>query len=107
MMQTARRTTPSPRNSPRGTSESRDIRRHPHPDSRQALSGIEKRDRLRIEGAIALLAETPRPFNATKMVCHTDKWRIRIGDCRVLSAITKECLTILVIHIAHRLDVYR
>lgn len=73
----------------------------------KALAGIEKRDRLRIEGAIALLAETPRPPNATETVGTADRWRVRIGDYRVLYSIEDERLVVLVIRVAHRREVYR
>lgn len=73
----------------------------------KALAGIEKRDRLRIEGAIALLADTPRPPNATKMVGVGDRWRIRIGSYRVVYSINDGELVVLVIRIAHRREVYR
>ena len=73
----------------------------------KALVGIDKRDRLRIEGAIALLADTPRPPNATKLVGTADRWRIRIGDYRVLYSIADQQLVILVVMIAHRREVCR
>jgi mRNA interferase RelE/StbE len=71
------------------------------------IDAIEKRDRLRIEGAIALLAETPRPPKATKLVGQRNRWRVRTGDYRILYEIDDGVLTVLVIQVAHRREVYR
>jgi mRNA interferase RelE/StbE len=68
---------------------------------------IERRDRLRIEGVIALLAEDPRPPKATKLVGHSNRWRVRAGDYRILYEIEGDVLTVLVIRVAHRREVYR
>ena len=64
-------------------------------------------DRLRIEGVVALLAENPRPPRATKLVGHRNRWRVRAGDYRILYEIHDDVLTILVIRVAHRREVYR
>lgn len=71
------------------------------------LRRIEKRDRLRIEGVIALLADNPRPPKATKLAGHANRWRVRAGDYRILYEIRDDVLTILVIRVAHRREVYR
>jgi mRNA interferase RelE/StbE len=71
------------------------------------IDAIEKRDRLRIEGAIALLAENPRPPKATKLVDQRNRWRVRTGDYRILYEIDDGVLTVLVIRVAHRREVYR
>lgn len=71
------------------------------------IRAIEKRDRLRIEGVIALLADTPRPPKATKLVGERNRWRVRAGDYRILYEINADVLTVLVIRVAHRREVYR
>lgn len=71
------------------------------------LRGIQKRDRLRIEGVVALLAENPRPPKATKLVGFRNRWRVRSGDYRILYEIHDDALTMLVIRVAHRRQVYR
>lgn len=73
----------------------------------RAIDAIEKRDRLRIEAVVALLADDPRPPKALKMVGHRNRWRVRAGDYRILYEICDEILTILVIRVAHRREVYR
>jgi mRNA interferase RelE/StbE len=71
------------------------------------IDAIEKRDRLRIEGAIALLAENPTPPKATKLVGQRNRWRVRVGDYPILYEIDDGVLTVLVIRVAHRREVYR
>lgn len=71
------------------------------------LRALERRDRLRIEGVIALLADNPRPPKATKLVGVKDRWRVRAGDYRVIYQIDDGVLTVLVIRVAHRREVYR
>lgn len=71
------------------------------------LRGIERRDRLRIEGVIALLADNPRPPRATKLIGHRDRWRVRAGNYRILYQIDDDVLTVLVVRVAHRREVYR
>jgi mRNA interferase RelE/StbE len=73
----------------------------------RAIDAIEKRDRLRIEAVVALLAENPRPPKATKLVGQRNRWRVRAGDYRILYEIDDDVLTILVIRVAHRREVYR
>ncbi|MBS9532896.1 type II toxin-antitoxin system RelE/ParE family toxin [Mycobacterium sp. M1] len=73
----------------------------------RAIDSIEKRDRLRIEAVIALLAENPRPPKALKMTGYRNRWRVRAGDYRILYEINDDVLTVLVIRVAHRREVYR
>ncbi len=72
-----------------------------------ALRKLPKQDRLRIEAAVALLAETPRPPRATKLVGSDGDWRVRVGDYRIVYRILDGELLIIVIRIGHRRDVYR
>lgn len=71
------------------------------------IDAIEKRDRLRIEGVVALLAENPRPPKATKLAGQRDRWRVRAGNYRILYEIEDDVLTVLVIRVGHRREVYR
>jgi mRNA interferase RelE/StbE len=66
-----------------------------------------KRDRQRLVERIAALAENPRPLGAEKLSGTRDKYRIRQGDYRVLYEIQDEVLTVYVVKVGHRKDVYR
>lgn len=64
--------------------------------------------RRRLQGAIELLAIDPRPPGAV-MLRGGDRgrWRVRVGDYRVVYAIEDAELVVLVLRIAHRREVYR
>jgi mRNA interferase RelE/StbE len=69
----------------------------------KSLARINKKDRLRIAGAIELLAIDPRPPGA-KMLRGGE--RVRIGDYRIVYAIQDQKLVVLVLRVAHRREVY-
>jgi len=52
------------------------------------------------------LGTTPRP-SGCKMLQGSDKWRIRIGNYRLIYEIDDSAQAVIVIKIAHRSDVYR
>ena len=53
------------------------------------------------------LSEEPRPPGCKKLKGEENAWRIRIGNWRVVYTIEDEILTIEVIKVAHRKDVYK
>jgi mRNA interferase RelE/StbE len=64
--------------------------------------------RRRLAGAIELLAIDPRPPGAAMLRGGVrQRWRVRIGDYRVIYAIEDAELVVLVLRIAHRSEVYR
>jgi mRNA interferase RelE/StbE len=65
-----------------------------------------KKERARIIAAIRALARDPRPSGCTKLA-GTEGYRIRIGTYRIVYTIEDNRLTITVIKIGHRRDVYR
>lgn len=71
----------------------------------EAISG--KKDRQRLVERISGLAENPRPMGAEKLSGVRDKYRIRQGNYRVLYEIEDDVLTVYVVKIADRKDVYR
>lgn len=66
-----------------------------------------KKDRQRLVGRISGLAENPRPTGAEKLSGTRDKYRIRQGNYRVLYEIEDDVLTVYIVRIADRKDVYR
>ncbi|CCI51549.1 type II toxin-antitoxin system RelE family toxin [Nostocoides jenkinsii] len=62
--------------------------------------------RRRIQAAIELLAENPRPQGARKLVGGDGEWRVRTGDYRVVYEIYDDILLVLVIAVGHRRDIY-
>jgi mRNA interferase RelE/StbE len=66
-----------------------------------------KRDRQRIAAAISALADEPRPHGSEKLSGAKDRHRIRIGDYRVVYGIEDDVLTVWVVKVGHRREVYR
>ena len=63
--------------------------------------------RRRIQAAIELLAEQPRPSGAKTHVGGDGEWRVRTGDFRIVYEIHDEVLLVLVVAVGHRRDIYR
>ena len=73
----------------------------------KAVDKLEKANRLRVVGAIELLSVDPRPPGA-KMLRGGEqgRWRVRVGDYRIVYAIEDDRLLVLVLRVAHRREVY-
>lgn len=61
----------------------------------------------RIQAAIELLAEQPRPSGAKKLVGGSGEWRVRTGDYRIVYEINDDVLRVLVIAVGHRREIYQ
>ena len=70
------------------------------------LVGIPKPEQLRIVGVIDLLGDNPLPPKALKLRGR-EGYRIRVGDYRILYTFDGKVMTVLIIKIGHRKDVYR
>ena len=67
---------------------------------------IPKKDLKKILSHIEALAEDPRPFGHEKLTGQ-EKYRIRQGKYRIIYSIQDKELTIWVVKVAHRKEVYR
>ncbi|WP_373692961.1 type II toxin-antitoxin system RelE family toxin [Agromyces silvae] len=63
--------------------------------------------RRRVQAAIELLAETPRPPAAKQLVNSGGAWRVRTGDYRVVYEIHDDRIVVLVLRIGHRREISR
>ena len=70
------------------------------------LEALPPTDRRRIAGKIQALGRDPRPPGVEKLSSQ-DRYRIRQGPYRVLTAIDDHARTVTVVKIGHRRDVYR
>lgn len=70
------------------------------------LEEIPKRDLRKIVEKIAALADDPRPPGAEKLSAQ-ERYRIRQGDYRIVYAIEDTILTVWVVRVGHRREVYR
>lgn len=69
------------------------------------LRPIPNKDVKRILEKINLLAVDPRPSDSKKL-SGQEKYRVRQGNYRILYSIVDETITVTVVRIAHRKDVY-
>lgn len=77
------------------------------PQAQRALRKLGPPIRRRVQAAIELLAENPRPPTAKALVNSEGAWRVRIGDYRVVYDIDDGRLTVLVLTAGHRREIYR
>jgi mRNA interferase RelE/StbE len=61
----------------------------------------------RVQAAIELLAEEPRPSGARKLVGGDGEWRVRTGGYRIVYEISDGVLLVLVVAVGHRREVYQ
>ncbi|MDB3958698.1 type II toxin-antitoxin system RelE/ParE family toxin [Opitutales bacterium] len=70
------------------------------------IEKLPKKDCTRLVGAIQNLLNDPYGQNAQKL-SGQEKYRIRVGNYRVLYEIINNDLVIVVVKVGHRKDVYR
>ena len=75
------------------------------PAAARALGKLERSLQKRIRGVLDVLALTPRPPAAKKLV-GSELWRVRTGDYRIVYAIEDERLLVVVVKVGHRRGVY-
>ena len=61
----------------------------------------------RIQAAIDILAEEPRPPAAKRLVNFAGEWRVRVGDYRIVYDIHDDELVVLVLSAGHRREIYK
>ena len=61
----------------------------------------------RIRDAILGLSQNPRPTGCKKLKGFENKYRIRVGDYRVIYEIHEKTVVVLIVQISHRKDAYR
>jgi len=62
--------------------------------------------KTRLDEAIKSLADDPRPPGCRKLAGTADRYRIRAGDYRIIYRIDDGAVTVLVLVIGHRREVY-
>lgn len=75
------------------------------PAAVRALKRLDPPIRARVQGAIALLAEDPRP-PAARALRGRPGLRVRVDDYRIIYTVTDEVLLVVVVTVGHRRDVY-
>ena len=75
------------------------------PAAVRALRKVDHQDRPRIQGAIALLAQDPRPPGARALRGRAG-YRVRVGDYRIIYTVDDGVLVVVVVTLGHRREVY-
>jgi mRNA interferase RelE/StbE len=70
------------------------------------IEALPKQDQKKVIKILDSLAEEPRPPGCKKLV-GSPFWRVRSGQYRVIFSIEDKVLTVEVIKVAHRKEVYR
>ena len=75
------------------------------PAAVRALRKLDPQIRQRIQGAIALLAQDPRPPGARPLRGRVGL-RVRVGDYRIIYTVIVAVLLVVVVTLGHRRDIY-
>ena len=75
------------------------------PAAARALRKLDPQAARRIQGAIALLAQDPRP-PAARALKRRPGLRVRVGEYRIIYTVQDDVLLVVVVTIGHRRDVY-
>jgi mRNA interferase RelE/StbE len=76
------------------------------PSARKELERLPDKVLARAVSKIESLGQSPRPAGCKKLKGYKDKWRIRVGDWRVVYIIDDGTKLVSVTRIAHRREVY-
>lgn len=75
--------------------------------AKKELKKLDKQIIIKILQAVEKLAANPHPSGSKKLMGSEYIYRIRVGDYRVIYNIQSSLLTIEVIKVGHRREVYR
>ena len=76
------------------------------PAAIRALKRIHPEDKERVQGAIALLGQDPRPPKANALSGRPG-YRVRVGDYWIMYTIQDDVLLVVVVNLGHRRDIYQ
>lgn len=74
--------------------------------AQREVERLQRPDRERVALALGALADDPRPRGCEKLST-LDRYRIRVGEYRVVYTIEDSIVTVFVVKVGHRRDVYR
>jgi mRNA interferase RelE/StbE len=75
--------------------------------AKKELKKLDKQAILRILQAVESLAENPWQSGSKKLIGSDSIYRIRVGDYRIIYSTESSILTIEIIKVGHRKEVYR
>ena len=75
--------------------------------AQRELRKLDKKPILRILEKVQSLAENPYPSGSKKLKGSEHTYRIRVGEYRVVYTVRTKVLTIEIIRVGHRKEIYR
>lgn len=77
-------------------------------DAFKKLSSMDQTVAKRIRAKVLALARNPTaPNNSVKKLVGVDGYRLRVGDWRVIYTLRHKTLTVVVVRVGHRREVYK
>ena len=73
----------------------------------KTLKKLPQQASARVFQKIELLTKNPRPAGVKRLSGYAGYYRLRVGDYRVIYEIHDGRLTILIVEVGHRKDIYR
>ena len=77
------------------------------PSAAKALRKLARDDQARVAARITALAHNPLPDDVKPLKEQQNLYRIRVGDIRIVYTVVRRRLTVLVLAVAKREDIYR
>jgi mRNA interferase RelE/StbE len=77
------------------------------PTAVKDLKALPKAILKKIDARIALLADDPQPKGVKKLQGCEELYRVRVGDYRIVYTMENGKLTIVIVRIGHRKEIYR
>ena len=77
------------------------------PPASKAIRKLTPAIQGQIKAALDSLKNNPRPAGHKKLSGGSDLYRVRSGDYRIIYAIEDQIITVTVVKVAHRKEVYR
>lgn len=77
------------------------------PSANKEFESLNKSDQIKIKNKIEILKTDPYPAGVKKLSTTDNIFRLRTGKFRVLYTIIKQKITIIILKVGHRRDVYK
>jgi len=77
------------------------------PIARKELISLPQEIQKRVDKKIIALADEPRPHDVKALHGENKLYRVRVGDYRIVYNIEDKIITIVIVRVRHRKDVYR
>jgi mRNA interferase RelE/StbE len=74
--------------------------------ARKQIKRLQKGDKKKVLDKIESPGEDPRPFGYKKLIYHTDFYRVRVGNFRVIYTIEDQRLVVAVVEVVDRRNAY-